>query len=372
MQNLKGYNNCLTNIPNVNESTFNQIILNFEKKIQESFFISAMSVYLSRINQSEGIVFKIYRNNKEIPLKIKYDENSSVNYLLSEVDELINNLQEENYIFDNELLHAYSIFNMDNNVEFVPHEKSILNCLFDENSVKFVYNDSIFSQVQMEFLIDNIKDLIKRMGENPDIILKDLNIVSDNEMDLLKRFSKIDRLDFDKNETIMNYIHNNALKMPDQVAVSDTITDITYGEFDRYINALSAILHNLGVEKGECVGVLLPRIPMYIVSCMGITRNGSVFVPLDLTYPKDRIDYIIEESEMNYIISSKSVDFTSQFEDKNILYIEDLDLNTDEVSPNTVVAGDLAAIYFTSGSTGTPKGVEVSHYTFLLEALYSY
>ena len=63
MQNLKGYNNCLTNIPNVNESTFNQIILNFEKKIQESFFISAMSVYLSRINQSEGIVFKIYRNN---------------------------------------------------------------------------------------------------------------------------------------------------------------------------------------------------------------------------------------------------------------------------------------------------------------------
>ena len=371
MQNLKGYNNCLTNIPNVNESTFNQIILNFEKKIQESFFISAMSVYLSRINQSEGIVFKIYRNNKEIPLKIKYDENSSVNYLLSEVDELINNLQEENYIFDNELLHAYSIFNMDNNVEFVPHEKSILNCLFDENSVKFVYNDSIFSQVQMEFLIDNIKDLIKRMGENPDIILKDLNIVSDNEMDLLKRFSKIDRLDFDKNETIMNYIHNNALKMPDQVAVSDTITDITYGEFDRYINALSAILHNLGVEKGECVGVLLPRIPMYIVSCMGITRNGSVFVPLDLTYPKDRIDYIIEESEMNYIISSKSVDFTSQFEDKNILYIEDLDLNTDEVSPNTVVAGDLAAIYFTSGSTGTPKGVEVSHYTFLLEALYS-
>ena len=115
-----------------------------------------MSVYLSRINQSEGIVFKIYRNNKEIPLKIEYNENNSVNYLLSEVDDLINNLKEENYIFDNELLHAYSIFSMENNDEFVPHEKSILNCLFDENSVEFVYNDSIFSQVQMEFLIDNI------------------------------------------------------------------------------------------------------------------------------------------------------------------------------------------------------------------------
>ena len=123
-------------------------------------------------------------------------------------------------------------------------------------------------------------------------------------MELLKRFSKTERLDFDKNETIMNYIHNNALKMPNQVAVSDTITDITYGEFNRYINALSAILHNLGVEKGECVGVLLPRIPMYIVSCMGITRNASVFVPLDLTYPKDRIDYIIEES--NETVSLKT------------------------------------------------------------------
>lgn len=67
MQNSNEYNNCLTNIPNVIESTFNQIILNFEKKLDESLFTSAMSVYLSRINQSEGIVFKIYRNNKEIP-----------------------------------------------------------------------------------------------------------------------------------------------------------------------------------------------------------------------------------------------------------------------------------------------------------------
>ncbi len=287
------------------------------------------------------------------------------------MDDLISNIQVKEHVFDNELLHAYSFFNKKINDEFVPHEKSILNCLFDGKSIEFVYNDSIFSQIQMEFLIDSIKDIIKRMDENQDTLLKDLNIVSDNEMGILKRFSKTDTLDFDNNETIMDYIHKNALKSPDQIAISDTITNVTYGEFDRYINALSAILHNLGVEKGECVGVLLPRIPMYIVSCMGITRNASVFVPLDLTYPKDRIDYIIEESGMNYIISSKTVEYASQFEDKNILYIEDLDLDSDDVSPNNVVASDLAAIYFTSGSTGNPKGVKVSHYTFLLEALYS-
>ena len=371
LKKLKGYNNYLINVPAVIESTFNKIILEFDAQIDETLFTSAMLVYLSRINQSDGIVFKIYKNNKEIPLKIDYDENSTVDSLLSEVGELISNIQEEDYIFDNELLHAYSIFNMERNNKFVPHEKSILNCLYDENSVEFVYNDSIFSQVQMEFLIDNINDLIKHMDKNPDIQLKDLNIVSDKELELLKSFSKTERLDFDENETILNYIHNNALKSPDQIAISDTITDITYGEFDKYVNALSIILHNLGVEKGECVGVLLPRIPMYIVSCMGITKNASVFVPLDLTYPKDRIDYIIKESGMNYIISSKSVDYASQFEEKNILYIEDLDLDTDGESPNNVVASDLAAIYFTSGSTGKPKGVKIAHYSFILEALYS-
>ena len=371
LKKLKGYNSYLTNVPNVIESTFDHISLKFENGIDESLFTSAMLVYLSRINQSDGIVFKIYRNNKEIPIKMEYNESDSVDSLLSEVSGIMNNMEEEDYIFDNELLHAYSIFNRGCNDEFVAHEKSVLNCLIDEASAEFVYNDSVFSRVQMEFLIDNIHDLIRRMDENPDILLKDLNIVSDNELELLKSFSKTDRLDFDKNETIMNYIHSNALKTPDQIAISDTITEITYGEFDRYVNVLSAILHDLGVEKGESVGVLLPRIPMYLVSCMGITRNASVFVPLDLTYPKDRIDYIIEASEMNYIISSKSVDYASQFDNRNILYIEDLDLDTDEVSPNNAVGGDLAAIYFTSGSTGNPKGVKVSHYTFLLEALYS-
>ena len=371
MKKLKDYNNYLTNIPNVIESTFNHVGLEFETEIDESFFTSAMLVYLSRVNQSDGIVFKIYRNNKENPIKIEYNENNSVDSLLSEVKEIMNNIEEENYIFDNELLHAYSIFNLKNNGDFVPHEKSVLNCIINEKTIEFVYNDSIFSHVQVEFLAENINDLIKHMAENPNILLKDLNIVSDKEIELLKNFSKTDRLDFDKNETIINYIHKNALKTPNQIAISDTITDITYGEFDRYVNALSAILHNLGVEKGESVGILLPRIPMYLVSCMGITKNASVFVPLDLTYPKDRIDYIIEESGMNYIISSKSVEFASQFKEKNILYIEDLDLNTDEVSPNKAVASDLAAIYFTSGSTGNPKGVKVSHYTFLLEALYS-
>ena len=371
MKKLKDYNNYLTNIPNVVESNFKEITLNLEENIDESFFITSMTVYLSRINQSDGIVFKIYKNNKEIPLKINYDENTTVDSLLSKVTKLISNIEDEDYIFDNELLHAYSIFNTESNDDFNPHEKSILNCLLDKNSVKFIYNESIFSQVQMEFLIENIHDLIKRMDKNPKIKLKNLNIVSYKELDLLNKFSKTDRLNFDKNETIMNHIHSNALKTPNQIAISDTITDITYAEFDKYMNAISGVLYNLGVEKGESVGILLPRIPMYIVSCMGITRNASVFVPLDLNYPKDRIDYIIRESGMKYIISSKSVDYASQFGDKNILYIEDLDLDADEVSPNNAVASDLAAIYFTSGSTGNPKGVKVSHYTFLLEALYS-
>ena len=373
LKNLEEYNSCLINIPNVVESHFNQIILNFDNEVNESFFISAMLVYLSRVNKSEGIIFKIY-NNKENLLKLDYNENISVNSLLSEVDKSIKNIQNGDYVFDNELLHAYSIFNLNNNNnnnDFVPHEKSIINCLIDENHVEFVYNESIFSQNQMEFLIENIGDLINRMNNNRDILLKDLNIVSDNELKLLKTFSKTDRLDFDKNETILDYIHNNALKTPNQIALSDTITNVTYDEFDQYVNALSGILYNLDVKKGESVGVLLPRIPMYIVSCMGITRNASVFVPLDLTYPKDRIDYISKESGMNYIISSKSVEFASQLDDINILYIEDLDLNTNEVSPNNVVASDLAAIYFTSGSTGNPKGVEIPHYTILLETLYS-
>ena len=114
LKDLKGYNNYMTNIPHVIESTLHQIHLTFENGIDESSFTSAMLVYLSRINQSAGIVFKVYINNKEIPVKIEYNENNSVKSLLSKVNELMNNVQEGNYIFDNDLLHAYSIFNKTN------------------------------------------------------------------------------------------------------------------------------------------------------------------------------------------------------------------------------------------------------------------
>ena len=70
MKKLKAYNNYLTNIPNVVESNFKEITLNLKECIDESLFITSMLVYLSRINQSDGIIFKIYKNNKEIPLKI--------------------------------------------------------------------------------------------------------------------------------------------------------------------------------------------------------------------------------------------------------------------------------------------------------------
>ncbi len=141
-------------------------------------------------------------------------------------------------------------------------------------------------------------------------------------------------------------------------AVVSTGGTLSYAEFDGAVNHVAEVLRGKGVERDECVGVIMPRSPELLVAIHGILRAGAAYVPIDPAYPKLRIRSIVAECGARVLITG--TEFAQMAHE----------LRVDRVAPSMVAAApvepiaspeDLAYVIYTSGSTGRPKGVMIEH-----------
>uniref|UniRef100_UPI003865EA94 amino acid adenylation domain-containing protein n=1 Tax=Methanobrevibacter sp. TaxID=66852 RepID=UPI003865EA94 len=142
---------------------------------------------------------------------------------------------------------------------------------------------------------------------------------------------------------------------PDEIALVATDATLTYKELNEKANRIANALIKKGVKPKSNVLAMLPRDSNLISTILGIFKAGCTFVPLDLEYPQERIDYIYENSQADYIINTSG-------EAENSLNIHDLIKEDDASNPDVeITRDDLAYMIYTSGSTGNPKGVMISH-----------
>ncbi len=152
----------------------------------------------------------------------------------------------------------------------------------------------------------------------------------------------------------------------DRIAVSDARRSITYAELDRLSSEVAEGLHGSGVETGTVVGMCLERSVDLVVVLLGILKAGGAYLPIDPTYPPNRIDEILETSKVRVIVCSSTA--TQRIAGHNILPLG-LDVVLAVRGESEILAGGtspvdrnaLAYVIYTSGSTGRPKGVMVEH-----------
>lgn len=152
---------------------------------------------------------------------------------------------------------------------------------------------------------------------------------------------------------------------PDAIAVEYGEGSFTYAELDRRANQLAHALVERGAGPDTTVGILLHRSLHTYVALLGVLKAGAAFVPIDPSFPSDRIAFIAEDAALICLISTSSLrPITSGLPCPR--------LELDEEAPRIAAmpatrpvldsAGDpLAYIIYTSGSTGRPKGVAVLH-----------
>lgn len=176
-------------------------------------------------------------------------------------------------------------------------------------------------------------------------ILKTKNIFS-NIGEVYERYNATDEKI--KTNTLNSIFSEKASIVPDNIAVIDGENRITYRELDEKSNMVANYLIGKGIKKSELIGVYAPRKVSTIINVLGVLKAGCAYVPIDMEYPKDRVDYIIANSKCRIVLEEQTFDN----EIINCSH-EKPEIENNEES--------LAYVIYTSGSTGLPKGVQITH-----------
>ncbi|NET02965.1 MAG: amino acid adenylation domain-containing protein, partial [Sphaerospermopsis sp. SIO1G1] len=238
----------------------------------------------------------------------------------------------------------------------VPGEQLLLNISYDTS--KFASNT-------IERMTGHLLTLLSAIVEKPKASIKELPILTaTEEQKILTEWNKT-QTEYPVDKCIHQIFAEQVAKTPDATAVVYGKEEITYTELNKKANQLAHYLHSLGVKANSLVGISVERSVEMIVGLLGILKAGGAYVPLDPEYPQERLTAIIEDAEIETILTTAKVTKNLPENQAKIICYEQ-ELTTIEkqkiTNPNTQTKSEnLAYVIYTSGSTGKPKGVEVKH-----------
>ncbi|NPC85533.1 amino acid adenylation domain-containing protein, partial [Pyxidicoccus fallax] len=158
----------------------------------------------------------------------------------------------------------------------------------------------------------------------------------------------------------------------DSVALEFGDRRLTYSQLDAEANRLAHLLVSRGVRPDAPVALALERSVELIVSLLAILKAGGAYLPLDTSYPRERLEQMIEDAQPVLLLTASSLkDAIPSGDSLPVVLVDSVDTSTlPSHSPSVALAPEhLAYIDFTSGSTGRPKGVAVSHRNVLRTVL---
>jgi len=165
-----------------------------------------------------------------------------------------------------------------------------------------------------------------------------------------------------KLRSIAARIAAHAAAAPNNIAVTDSQSHLTYADLDRRSSALAALLRQAGAAQDCCVGGLVERSSAFVIAALAIMKSGAAYLPIDASTPVDRIATILADAETIALLTSSSQARTLP---PGVWHVIELDGADDvpaaAIEDFKVDPSSLAYVIYTSGSTGNPKGVMVGH-----------
>lgn len=249
-----------------------------------------------------------------------------------------------------------SISKFDLSLEIVPID--------NEYKLRFEYCTKLFDEDFIKRFSNHYINILNIILENTNIKLSDIDMLSGEEKNqILYEFNNT-KTDYPRNKTIINLFEEQVEKSPDKIAVVFEDKKLTYKELNEKANELARFLLVNGADTGDVVAILLDKSLEMIISILSILKIGGTFLPIDVNYPNERIDYILKDSKTNILLTTSDLVHKSNdtvqvlYVEENNSYFEQYDNNNLNISYDV---DNVAYIMYTSGSTGNPKGVMVTN-----------
>ncbi|MCC8464010.1 non-ribosomal peptide synthetase [Photorhabdus bodei] len=283
-----------------------------------------------------------------------------------------------------------TILAQDNNIEF--EERLLLKVRFDLEihiyeeeegglSLLWVYDSNLFRNMTIERLLANYETLLANIVSvmkpciGSDLIhrepsVHDIPLLAEAEIHtLLHEWNGLP--DHSQHGGCFHELfEEQAALYPEKTAVIFDGNSLSYQELNKQANQLAHYLTEQNIKPEALVALCIPRSIRAVVALLGIIKAGGAYLPLDPSYPKPRLQYMLEHSEAEFILTETDLIEKLPISQQKVVCLDTETMQsqlqhmpTDNIAerPFPITENNLAYVIYTSGSTGKPKGVMLEH-----------
>lgn len=235
----------------------------------------------------------------------------------------------------------------------------------DEPRCRFVYNPNFLTAESVGKIIAHFTNLLCSIAESPEIPAARLSILTAEERRKILVEWNDNGHDYPKNQCIHEFFETQTAHTPDATALIFGERRVTYRELNNRANRLARYLRTVGVKPESLTAICVGRSVEMIVGILAILKAGGAYIPLDPNYPRERLAYMLEDSNAAVILTNRNL--LGELDSPNaktVCFDRDDKLISHEAIENltaSATAENLAYVIYTSGSTGKPKGVAIEH-----------
>ncbi len=313
-----------------------------------------------------------------VPLSFTWDQDSTVKELLANVEQELTTLESKGSYWSDLIGRVPDLVGRDDlargNVapvmatsldEASTYDPSragaTLQLVATDDGLRLYYRQNTFEGLEPS-VGQQLATLLGNMANAPTARCGDVPLVAEEQARQLLRHGNASQVPRPFAQQCVHWLFDQQVAAtPNRIALQSTTGELSYAELQHRARTVARELTARGITPRQLVGVMVPHSTDAVVAALGTMMAGCAYVPMDPTYPSERIRYMARDSGVVAILTT--AEHVELAEDGiQCVLMADIASSQEEAAPDTAVSPtDLAYVIYTSGSTGQPKGVMVEH-----------
>ncbi|MCC6498806.1 MAG: amino acid adenylation domain-containing protein [Anaerolineales bacterium] len=224
------------------------------------------------------------------------------------------------------------------------------------------YNVDLFDAETIQRMLKHFAALLHEIAADPTKPVSTYSLLDDSEQQKILVEWNQTQADYPHTVGINELFEAQAKRSPDAIVVQLEDQHLTYKELNKRADEVAKVLVANGVKPNTLVGLFVSRSVEMLVGLLGVLKAGGAYLPLDPSFPSERLAFMLEDSNASIILTLTSLLSQIPENKAKVICLDALDEAKGKRGKKVKAsANDLAYIIYTSGSTGKPKGVQIHH-----------